>query len=77
MPAVPIIPDPQQQACGRLAKRLAYGDVASFADASFVIDRRAGLVIPPLTAARRSVQIGRTGLLFGTVGDMDQRIPDS
>jgi|UPI000675FA1C hypothetical protein len=54
MPAVPIIPDPQQQACGRLAKRLAYGDVASFADASFVIDRRAGLVPPRRQAKMRA-----------------------
>jgi hypothetical protein len=37
-------PDPQQQACSRLAERLPYGDVALFADMTFKIDRRPRLV---------------------------------
>lgn len=51
---------PQQQACGRLAKRLAYGDVALFADASFVIDRRARLV-PPRRQAKMRTHRSRSG----------------
>jgi hypothetical protein len=72
-PAMPTIPDPQQQACGRLAKRLAHCYVALFADAPFVVDRRAGLV-PPRRQAKMRAYHSRSGKAPGIIdADLERR----
>jgi hypothetical protein len=49
---------PQQQACSRLAKRLPNGNVALFADPTFKVDRRTGLVPPRRQAKMGAYRLG-------------------